>query len=93
MQRFDDRPLTRRQLDQQPELMAGHFVDTASALGDELRVIVPDFDDRQPFVVVWMPLAGESGPVYPAAGDLAFVQEIQSDVFSGHVVTCWRPAS
>jgi hypothetical protein len=94
MEHDDNRPARRRPSVQQPVLRCGRFADTATDENDLLRVVCRDFDDRQFFDIdVWMPRVDVAGPVFPAAGDLAFIQEVRSDDYAGWICVAWHPAS
>lgn len=68
------------------------FIDTATAPGDRLRVVIPVLDDGEfaygePDGVKWSP---RPGPVYPTAGDWALVVESSEGTWC---VLLWTPSS
>jgi hypothetical protein len=79
---FDDqRPARRRPTTPTPPtLLAGRFVDTATALTDSLRVLVEDASDRDLYgPVVWDRKRDGTGWVYPQAEDRAFIARAGSE--------------
>ena len=54
--------------------MEARFADTATAPGDPVHVLIDRFDGGQQRhgPVVWMP---RPGSIYPAAGEIAYVQQ------------------
>lgn len=82
-------------LERREGLLAAEFADTAGSAEDVLRVLIQGFDEGEhlhgdPDGVVWMPRVDDAGePVYPAAGDPAFVHEASDGRW---VVVAWEPA-
>ena len=74
--------------------MAAMFVQTASSVDDVLTVTIPDHDDGkhlygEPDGVIWDARADDAGdPVYPSAGDAAYVLEASDGRW---VVLAWVP--
>lgn len=70
---------------------SAEVLDDATDVGDEVRVIVPGFDDGAEFhgPCRWAPRAGDDGPVYPTRGDHALV--VFDDDRTPWIVA-WSPA-
>ena len=72
---------------------AARFVNGASSPSDRLTVRVPSHDEaRTGLPVRWSPLPG---PIYPAAGDAAWVEEAIAEDGLGNewVVVAWLPSN
>lgn len=68
----------------------GLFVATIEAADDDAFVRTPAFDGgRSSLAVTWQPRVDDTGdPVYPQAGDIAWLQESDEGEW---VVLMWRP--
>jgi hypothetical protein len=70
----------------------GSFIDTATSTADELRVVIPAFDDGERAFgpVAWAPRVNNAGAaVFPTSGDWALMAE--SDAGSWTVLL-WTPS-
>lgn len=92
MARDDDRDLDESDHDE-PALPAFRalFADTASGATDDVNVTIPGIDAHSVFgPVLWTQLPG---PVYPTAGDPAWVLEVtDTDGVQDWIVLHWQPA-
>lgn len=75
-----------------PVPLAGEFLETATSVDDALRVRAFGYDDGEHAFgpVVWAPRVDDAGdPVYPQAGDAAYLIEADDGTW---IAIGWQPA-